>query len=159
LKDSTDKINKEKEMAQVEAADEQTRLAKLEKLKEEKKQRQLNIQYTGITIGIASFFALLVFMGIFKVSEPMIKLFGFFGFIMFFEFLILIADTWIHDITHGEPWKVLGIKIILIALLLPFHHWLEKKTISYLTSHSRLTKAGQHFRRIFGMNKKDTNGI
>jgi len=159
LKDSTDNINKEKEMAQVEAADEQARLVKLEKLKEENKQRRLNIQYTGITIGIAFFFALLVFMGIFKVSESMIKLFGFFGFIMFFEFLILIADTWIHDITHGEPWKVLGIKIILIALLLPFHHWLEKKTINYLTSHNHLTKAGQHFRRVFGMNKKDIKGI
>jgi len=82
---------------------------------------------------------------------------GFFAFIMFFEFVILIADNRIHELTHGEPWKVLGIKIILIALLLPFHHWLEKRTITYLTSHNRLTMAGRHIRKVFSR-KKSTEG-
>jgi hypothetical protein len=94
-------------------------------------------------------------MGIFKVSESTIKVLGFFAFIMFFEFIILIADNKIHHYTHGEPWKVLAIKIVLIALLLPFHHWLEKKTIKYLTSHNRLTMARHHIRRVFGRKKPE----
>ncbi|MBL0152260.1 MAG: tetratricopeptide repeat protein [Chitinophagaceae bacterium] len=114
-KDSVDKLNKEKELAQVEATDEQQRQVKLEKQQEEDERRRHNIQYMGITIGIAAFFVLLVFMGIFKVSESTIKVLGFFAFIMFFEFVILIADNKIHHYTHGEPWKVLAIKIVLIA--------------------------------------------
>lgn len=154
-KDSVDKLNKEKELAQVEATDEQLRQEKLEKQQEEDERRRHNIQYMAITIGIAAFFVLLVFMGIFKVSESTIKVLGFFAFIMFFEFLILIADNKIHEFTHGEPWKVLAIKIVLIALLLPFHHWLEKKTIKYLTSHNRLTMAGHHIRRVLGRKKSE----
>jgi hypothetical protein len=30
---------------------------------------------------------------------------------------------------------MLGIKIIIISMLLPFHHWLEHKVIHYLTEH------------------------
>jgi cation transport ATPase len=152
-KDSTEKLNKEKELAQVEAADEQQRLEKEEKKKEEEEIRSHNIQYMGITIGIATFFLVLVLMGIFKVSENTIKILGFFAFIMFFEFIILIADDKIHHLTHGEPWKVLAIKIILIAMLLPLHHWLEEKVIHYLTSHNRLTAAGHHIRKVLSRKK------
>ena len=148
-KDSAEKLNKEKELAQVEAADEQHRLEKQEKQRVEAERRSHNIQYMAITIGIALLFVVLVIMGIFKVSEGTIKILGFFAFIMFFEFIILIADNKIHHWTHGEPWKVLAIKIILIAMLLPLHHWLEKKVIKYLTSHNRLTAAGHHLRKVF----------
>ena len=152
-KDSAEKLNKEKELAQVEAADEQHRLEKQEKQRVEAERRNHNIQYMAITIGIALLFVVLVIMGIFKVSESTIKILGFFAFIMFFEFIILIADNKIHHWTHGEPWKVLAIKIILIAMLLPLHHWLEKKVIKYLTSHNRLTAAGHHLRKVFSRKK------
>jgi hypothetical protein len=33
--------------------------------------------------------------------------------------------------------------IALAAMLLPLHHWLEHKVISYLTSHNRLTGSGR----------------
>jgi tetratricopeptide (TPR) repeat protein len=152
-KDSLDKLGKEKDLLQIEAADEQQRQIRLQKEKEKALERSHNIQYMAITIGIALFFVLLVVMGIFKVSETTIKVLGFFAFIMFFEFIILIADNKIHHLTHGEPWKVLAIKIILIAMLLPLHHWLEKKAIKYLTSHNRLTAAGHHIRKAFSRNK------
>jgi len=152
-KDSSETINKEKELAQVEAADVQQRLQKEEKKREEQEIRNHNIQYMAITIGIALLFVILVFMGIFKVSVNTIKILGFFAFIMFFEFIILIADNKIHHLTHGEPWKVLAIKIILIAMLLPLHHWLEHKVIHYLTSHNKLTAAGSRIRKILGRNK------
>jgi len=153
LKDSLDKMNKEKELVQVEAANEQARVAKVQKQQEEAQRQWHHIQYMGITIIIGTFFVLLVLMGVFKVSVSTIRVLGFFGFIMFFEFLIMIADTWIHEFTHGEPWEVLLIKIIMIAMLLPLHHWLERKTIHYLTSHNRLTMAGRYIRKVFGKSK------
>src|SRR5204862_8324769 len=97
-----------------------------------------NIQYMGITAAIAGVFIVLVMFGIFSVSPSTIRILGFFAFIFLFEFIILLADNQIHHWTHGEPWKILAIKIGLISVLLPFHHFLEEKVIHYLTSKKML---------------------
>lgn len=142
-KDSIIKLSKEKELAQVEAADEQQRIARLERDRLEAKRKRYNIQYLAITIGIAALFVAMVMMGMFKVSATTIKLIGFFAFLMFFEFIFLIFKKNIAGITEGEPWKDLMFMIALAALLLPLHHWLEHRVIHYLTSHNRLTESGQ----------------
>lgn len=150
-KDSIEKINKEKELAQVEAADEQRRQERLAQEKAEKDRRRNNIQYMAITLGIVLFFIVLVILGMFKVSATTIKMIGFFAFLMFFEFIFLIFKKKIYAITHGEPWKDLLFMIGLAAMLLPLHHWVEEKVIHYLTSHNRLTAAGRHLKRkLFG---------
>ncbi len=146
-KDSLEKLNKEKELAQVEAADEQRRQERLAREKIEKDRRRNNIQYMGIILGIVVLFVVLVVLGMFKVSATTIKMIGFFAFIMFFEFIFLIFKKNIYSITNGEPWKDLLFMIGLAALLLPLHHWMEEKVIHYLTSHNRLTAAGHHIRR------------
>jgi hypothetical protein len=97
--------------------------------------RSHNIQYMAITIIIITLFVLLMMLGSLKVPEWSIKMLGFFSFILFFEFIILIADHKIYEITANEPWKILLIKIGLIAFLLPFHHWIEKQVIQYLINH------------------------
>jgi tetratricopeptide (TPR) repeat protein len=155
-KDSIEKLNKEKELSQVEAADEQYRQKKLEEELVEKKRRKNNIQYMGITIGIAALFIMLVLLGMFKVSAKTIRLTGFFAFIMFFEFIFLIFKKNIYSITEGEPWKDLGFMIALAALLIPLHHWLEHRVIKYLTSHNRLTASGKTLlSRLFVRKKSD----
>jgi tetratricopeptide (TPR) repeat protein len=148
-KDSIEKLNREKELTQVEAADEQMRQERLQAEKLEQDRRRNNIQYMGITLGIVALFVALVLLGMFKVSATTIKMIGFFAFLMFFEFIFLLFKKNIHSFTHGEPWKDLLFMISLAALLLPFHHWAEHKVISYLTSHNRLTKAGQHIKSKF----------
>ena len=142
-KDSINKLGKEKDLLQIEVADEQQRLERQEKEKLELKRKRDNIQYLLITIGIASLFILLVMMGMFKVSAATIKMIGFFTFLMFFEFIFLIFKKNIYSYTKGEPWKDLAFMILLAAILLPLHHWLEHKVIHYLTSHNRLTLSGK----------------
>ncbi|MGZ8553193.1 MAG: tetratricopeptide repeat protein, partial [Chitinophagaceae bacterium] len=142
-KDSLDKLGKEKDLMQIEVADEQQRQERLEKEKLEIKRKRDNIQYLLITIGIAGLFIILVMMGMFKVSATTIKMIGFFTFLMFFEFIFLILKKNIYGITKGEPWKDLLFMILLAAVLLPLHHWLEHKVIHYLTSHNRLTTSGK----------------
>jgi tetratricopeptide (TPR) repeat protein len=133
-KDSLQKLGEEKDLLQMELADETQRKARKDKEEAEALEHRHYVQYTAITIGIAMIFLLLVLMGAFKVSEETIKATGFFAFILLFEFITLLADTRIHHWTEGEPLKILGIKVVLIAMLLPFHHWLEHKVISYLAS-------------------------
>ncbi len=153
-KDSIQQLNKEKELAQVEAQDEQDRIERIQQEEAEAKRRRNNIQYLAITIGIVVLFIALVVLGMFKVSATTIKMIGFFAFLMFFEFIFLIFKKNIYSITKGEPWKDLLFMIGLAAVLLPLHHWLEHKVIKYLTSHNRLTAAGYHIRsKIFGRTK------
>jgi tetratricopeptide (TPR) repeat protein len=145
-KDSLENLGREKDIMQAEAADEQQRQARIEREKADQKRRKNNIQYLGITIGIAGLFIVLVVLGMFKVSATTIRMIGFFAFIMFFEFMFLIFKKNIYSITKGEPLYDLLFMIGLAALLLPLHHWLEEKAIHYLTSHNRLTAAGTHLK-------------
>lgn len=142
-KDSLQKLGEQKDLMQTELADEQQRLERQKKEELAALERRHNIQYMGMAIGIAVVFVLLVAMGIFRVSVGTIKVMGFFSFILLFEFIILIADTKIHHLTHGEPLPILGIKIVLIAMLLPLHHWLEHKVVSYLASRRLIVPSGK----------------
>ncbi|WP_315818399.1 hypothetical protein [Paraflavitalea speifideaquila] len=49
------------------------------------------------------------------------------------------------------------IKILLIAMLLPLHHWLEEKVIHYLTSQKLLQVKGKNLLdKVFGRKKVST---
>jgi tetratricopeptide (TPR) repeat protein len=154
-KDSADKLGKEKDLLQIEVADEQQRQERLDREQEEKKRKRDNIQYMLITIGIAGLFIFMVMMGMFRVSATTIKMVGFFTFLMFFEFIFLIFKKNIYAFTAGEPWKDLAFMIGLAAILLPMHHWMEHKVIHYLTTHNRLTASGKGLMdKLLKRNKK-----
>ena len=139
-KDSLRTLSEQKDLLGLEIENQNKRKAKQEESELLEKQKRNNIQYLGITAAIATVFILLVLSGFFKISIPVIKALGFFAFIFLFEFIILLADNQIHEWTHGEPWKVMGFKIVLVAILLPLHHWLEHKVIHYLLTHNMLPK-------------------
>ncbi|MDB5251231.1 MAG: tetratricopeptide repeat protein [Flaviaesturariibacter sp.] len=131
-RDSLDQLGKEKDLMQIEAADELDRQQRLDAQQKEQKEKRHRIQYLGITIAIAASFLLLAMTGFFRVSQKAIRLVGFFSFLMFFEFLFLLFKKSIATITQGEPWKDLAFMIALAAVLLPLHHWVEEKAIHYL---------------------------
>ena len=139
-KDSLETLSKQKDLLNIEIENTNKRTEQQKIRDEETLRLRNNLQYIGITAAIATLFIVLVVLGVFKMSPAVIKAIGFFAFIFLFEFIILLLDEQIHDITHGEPWKVLGIKIFIIALLLPLHHWLEEKVLHYLTSKAHRLK-------------------
>jgi len=144
-KDSIKTLAKETDMLKLEVDNDNRRRERLAKEEEENTARKHNIQYMGLTAGLAGLFVALVMMGFFVVSPRTIRALGFFSFIFLFEFIILLADKQIHEWTHGEPWKILLIKIFLAAVLLPLHHWLEHKVIHYLTSRRKISTSGMPF--------------
>lgn len=157
-KDSLQKLGEQKDIMQAELADEQQRAERIKREEAAALERKHTVQYTGIAIGIAVVFILLVAMGIFRVSETTIKVMGFFSFILLFEFIILIADTKIHHWTHGEPLPILAIKIVLIAALLPLHHWLEHKVVHYLASRRLIIPKGKSIWHLFTPKKQVHDG-
>ncbi|HPI53138.1 MAG TPA: hypothetical protein PLU10_00530 [Chitinophagaceae bacterium] len=100
--------------------------------------RKNNLQYMIIVILIAISFLIFLLAGSFKIHKLIIRGLGYFVFIFLFEFIILLADHKIHHMTHGEPLKIMGLKIILIGFLLPIHHWVEEKAVHYLLHHKIL---------------------
>lgn len=136
--DSLRTLATEKDLMVLEVENENKRKEREALQAEEETRTRHNIQYMGITVAIACVFILLTMFGIFHVSSTTIRILGFFAFIFLFEFIILLADHEIHHLTHGEPWMIMAIKIVLISILLPLHHFLEEKVIHYLTSRKML---------------------
>jgi tetratricopeptide (TPR) repeat protein len=138
-KDTVDLLTKEKDVALMEIENVARQQQRDVEAENEKIRRKFNLQYMLITIIVVAAFVLMIMVGAFKVSTFMIRLMGFLSLIFFFEFVILILDKWIHNLTHGEPWKIWVIKICIISILLPFHHFLEHKLIRYLLSRHLIT--------------------
>lgn len=131
-KDSAAALSKDGDLVVLEIENENQRM-------EAETRASHNIQYMGITAGLALVFILLVLLGVFSSSTAIIRGLGFFSFIFFFEFLILLFDNAIHELTHGEPWKILSIKIVLIAMLLPLHHYVEHKVVHHLLHRKKVS--------------------
>jgi len=138
-KDSVDLLGKEKDLALLEIENVTRQQQREAELAKEKQRRKFNLQYMLITIVVVTGFVIMIMIGMFKVSAPVIRLMGFLSLLFFFEFIILLLDTWIHHLTHGEPWKIWLIKIGIISFLLPVHHYLEHKLIHYLLSRHLIT--------------------
>jgi hypothetical protein len=105
--------------------------------------RRHYLQYNAIIIIMIGIFIVLLMLGSLKVPEWIIKMLGFFSFIFLFEFIVLISDRTINEITHEEPWKIMLIKIFLIGILLPMHSWIEKRVIAFLLN-PRLINISQY---------------
>lgn len=140
IKDSLDKQQKANDLLGVEIDLENKRTEREKKLESEKILKRNNLQYTGIIAAIIALFITLAAMGKLKVKPWLIRSLGFLSFILLFEFIILLIDGKLHDLTHGEPLPILLVKIVLIAMLLPLHHWLEHKVIHYLVRHEHANK-------------------
>ncbi len=97
----------------------------------EERNRRYNIQYSLIMLIIAILFLIMLILGSYRVSPTVIHLSAFVSFILLFEFFKLLVDKQTYLITQGEPLKVIGIKIVLISIMLPLHHWVHKKVVHY----------------------------
>jgi tetratricopeptide (TPR) repeat protein len=135
LTDSINNLSKKEEVIMLEINHEARQRELFAEMQKQKILRRHNIQYTAIPVIIVVVFIFLMMLGSFRVPEWSLRVMGFFSFIFLFEFIVLITDHKILEITHGEPWKILLIKIGLIAILLPLHEWLEKLVIEYLLKH------------------------
>ncbi|HEY5773826.1 MAG TPA: tetratricopeptide repeat protein [Chitinophagaceae bacterium] len=154
LKDSLQKLASQKDIALIELGNEEKRHEKELQAIAAQKLVKRNLQYMAITVFITVIFFFLIVLGMFPISKVTIKLLGYFAFISLFEFIVLLIDPFLHDLTHGQPLQIWLIKIVLIALLVPLQHFLEHKTISYL--HSRKKKYTFSIKKWWQNQKKPT---
>jgi tetratricopeptide (TPR) repeat protein len=137
--DSLRNLAKETDLLKLEVDNDNRRREREAREDELSREHRHNVQYMGFTVGLVVLFIALVMLGWLAVPPSVIRALGFLSFIFLFEFIILLADKQIQGWTHEEPWKVLLIKIGLAAILVPLHHWLERKVILYLSSRKRFS--------------------
>ncbi|HEY4110396.1 tetratricopeptide repeat protein [Puia sp.] len=140
-RDSLRAQTQETELMKLEVDTENRRKEREARAEELNTEHRHNIQYMGFTVGLVLLFITIVLLGRLTVPVSVIRTVVFLSFIFLFEFIILLLDHTIQAWTQEEPWKVLCIKIVLAAGLVPLHHWLEHRVIHYLSHRRRPTAA------------------
>lgn len=93
----------------------------------EVEQRQQNIQYALIALGIILFIVLFLLLSrSIVVNEKWIEFLGVLGLLIVFEFINLFIHPYISEATNDSPIFMLIILVAIAALLIPLHHKLEK---------------------------------
>ena len=122
----------EDDMLRMELKSQERQMEVLAVKKADEKKRKHNLQYAIIIVAIMASFLILILVSSMTVPEWLIDMLGFFSILFLFEFITLLLDHEIHHITHGEPLKIFLIKIVILTLLFPLHHMIEKNVTNYM---------------------------
>ncbi|MBO9660564.1 MAG: hypothetical protein J7527_17210 [Chitinophagaceae bacterium] len=94
--------------------------------KEQELERQTNLQYAIIAIGVICFAVVFLLLSrTVIVNEKWIRFLGILGLLLVFEFINLFLHPFIGDITHHSPILMLAFMVVIASLLIPVHHRLE----------------------------------
>ncbi|MDP2414988.1 tetratricopeptide repeat protein [Daejeonella sp.] len=89
--------------------------------------RKNNLQFAAMAIGLITF--IILFFALSRsiiVKTKFIEFFGILGLLAVFEFINLFIHPYLAHLTNDSPVLMLGVLIAIGALLIPFHHKLEK---------------------------------
>ena len=95
------------------------------RIKEEQINRRNNLQYSLIFLSILLFFGLVLSLGFIKVSPTIAEGLIFFAFLLLFEFVLVLADPYVDQLTGGEPLYKLLFNAVLAGLIFPLHAFFE----------------------------------
>ncbi len=127
--------NKANQQIQLMTFDEDLRQQKVaeEKLKAAE-EREQNIQYALIALGIIIFITLFLLLSrTVIVNERLISFFAILGLLVVFEFINLLIHPWLASFTHESPVLMLLVLVLIASLLIPVHHrlehWIKEKMV------------------------------
>ena len=103
-----------------------------------KEERRHNLQFAGIAIGLITF--IILFFALSRsiiVKTKFIEFFGVLELLAVFEFINLFIHPYLAHVTNDSPILMLGVLMAIAALLIPFHHKLEKWTTKILVEKNK----------------------
>ena len=107
----------------------------------EVKQREQNLQYVLIALGIICF--VMFFMLLSRRHITNTKVIEFLGVVILlvvFEFLNLLLHPFLERLTHHSPLLMLLSLVLIAALLVPLHHRMEKWATHQLIEQNRMAR-------------------
>ncbi|UTW61799.1 tetratricopeptide repeat protein [bacterium SCSIO 12741] len=102
------------------------------RLNAEAKSRRDTLQYSGIGVGLLSLFGLTFLLGRVHLPAWSLELAVFLPILILFEFLLVVTDPWVDQISNGEPLIKLGVNVLLAGMIFPLHSLFERVLKRYL---------------------------
>ena len=126
------------------------------KNRQEANQRKQNIQYALLALGIITFILLFLLLSRrFITNTKVIKFLGVVTLLIVFEFLNLLLHPFLEQITHHSPVLMLLALVCIAALLVPFHHKLEKWATNKLVEKNKLIRLAAAKKTIEELEKEN----
>jgi NADH:ubiquinone oxidoreductase subunit 3 (subunit A) len=102
--------------------------------KKAEKEREQDIQYALIALGIIVFITIFLLLSrTVIVNQKVISFFAVLGLLVVFEFINLLIHPWLASFTDDSPVLMLLALVIIASLLIPLHHrlehWIKEKMI------------------------------
>lgn len=96
------------------------------KIEQAKEQRNKNIEYAAIALGLVVFIVLFLLLSrSVIVNTRMIGIVGVIGLLIVFEFINLVVHPYLANLTNDSPVLMLLILVLIAAVIVPLHHQLE----------------------------------
>jgi tetratricopeptide (TPR) repeat protein len=126
--------------------------------KKAEKEREQDIQYALIALGIIIFITLFLLLSrTVIVNQKVISFFAVLGLLVVFEFINLLIHPWLASFTHDSPVLMLLALVIIASLLIPLHHrlahWIKEKMIEK----NKTIRLAAEKKTIERLEKKQTN--
>jgi len=129
----------------------------IEKIKAHE-ERQQNIQYILIALGIVTFLILFfVLSHSIIINGKWISFFGILGLLIVFEFINLLIHPFLERVTHHSPVLMLLALVCIAALLVPLHHKIEKWATAKLVEKNKKIRLAAAKRTIEQLENNQTN--
>jgi tetratricopeptide (TPR) repeat protein len=126
-KDGRLNIDKAEKMENLRFAEELRQKELLSQKQKDAEERNHNLQYAAIVIGLIAFVILFLLLSrSIVVKTKFIEFFGVLGLLAVFEFINLFIHPYLAHATNDSPVLMLAVLIAIGALLIPLHHRLEK---------------------------------
>jgi tetratricopeptide (TPR) repeat protein len=126
LKDSLFNLEKIKQVQHLTFNEEQRQKELAVQKAAAEKERRDNLQMIGITIFIINLFFIVLLLSKRKTNPKTIEFLGLLTLLLLFEFISLLIDPFIGNITHHTPVLMLLISVIVASILVPAHHRLSE---------------------------------
>ncbi len=127
MNDTLNNQENKKKIAEMQASFEMQQRQRQIEQQNASKERQNNIQYSGILLFTMLLFSCAFIFGKFQIADTWVEKLLFFSFLLLFEFIIILTDPYIDILTKKEPLLTLLANACLAVLIVPLHQFLENK--------------------------------
>ncbi|HLY71808.1 MAG TPA: tetratricopeptide repeat protein [Puia sp.] len=126
--------------------------------KKAEKEREQDIQYALIALGIIVFVTLFLLLSrTVIVNQKVISFFAVLGLLVVFEFINLLIHPWLASFTHDSPVLMLLALVIIASLLIPLHHRLEYWIKAKIIEKNKTIRLAAEKKAIKKLEKKQSN--
>jgi hypothetical protein len=126
--------------------------------KKAEKEREQDIQYALIALGIIIFITLFLLLSrTVIVNQKVISFFAVLGLLVVFEFINLLIHPWLASFTYDSPVLMLLALVMIASLLIPLHHRLEHWIKEKMIEKNKTIRLAAEKKTIERLEKKQTN--